>query len=115
MTLPTTLTRPKPIAFSITVGANPGPIAFEAWNIRTGEVIQKDKAGQWLKTNVAGKGSLDASWFVTSGWQTGDKIIISYAGKTYGSGSITLTASTSGSQKISAISAVTTALPAFNM
>ena len=51
------------------------------------------------------------SWFSIT-YVSGDKVIISVAGKAYSSGNVTLTAETAGSQKLAAtITGVTTALP----
>ena len=111
MVNPTILSRPKPIAFSISAAS--GPIRFEVWNVTQGEIIKTDNDEKTLETSATGKGSFDMSWFTS--WVVGDKIIVSYAGKTYGGASLTLTSASVGSQKISAITAVTTALPAFNM
>jgi len=109
----TNLSRPKPVKFSITLGTNPGPVAFQVWNVTKDETIKTDKEGNQLITSVTGKGLFDASYFTT--WATGDKLIISFSGKSYGSVTLTLTSATAGSQTISAKSPTTTALPFINM
>ena len=115
MANPTTQQQTKPIAFTVAAGFGE-KVFFEVFNVNTGETIRKDSEGKRLRTGSLKKGVFDADWLTASGWETGHKLIVSVAGKAYGSSSVTLTARTAGSQKLAAtITAVTTALPALNM
>ena len=108
---PSDLTRPKPLGFSAASGFEINT-AFSAWNTRTGEVLNKNPEGSYLKCGNTRNGTIDASWFQL-GYQDDDKIIFSIAGKAYGSASLTI--SGGAAQKAGTVTAVTTALPAFNM
>ena len=113
---PTSLNRPKPIGVDIDSSFGE-QVSFQAWLIKANnsasELISSDDANNRIFTGDKRKGTLQMSWFNVLTWEEGDKVIVSFAGKAYGSGSVVL--SGTGSQKISQITGVTTALPGVNM
>ncbi len=117
MANPTTLTRPKVIGVSTSGMAGGQGFTAKLYNSsgELRETIYVDKTGNrnTLRLSQGGKAAVDMSWFNT--WTAGDKLVVSFTGKVFGSGSVVLTSASSGKQSISQITGISTTMPGVDM
>ena len=92
--MPTTINVSKPLQFTITSGIANTRVSF--LNRTTGEIKSVDDKGVAIRISGTSKVMFDCKYF--SSYSTGDVVECKVSGKSYGSGTITLTADTADVQ-----------------